>query len=503
MSAWSSILTRIGRRLLALLLLSALALGLAGCTRPPDDTIRFALAAMPVNLDPRFATDAAASRIGRLLFQRLVEFDARQRPVPGIARWSRPGPRHYRFHLQAGLRFHDGSPLTSADVRATLESVLDPATASPHRASLSMIERIATPDEHTIDFFLRRADPLFPGYLVIGILPRTLIATNHRFERQPVGSGPFRFLSYPDENRLRLQRLRDGQIVEFVHVPNPTVRSLKLLRGEVDIAQNDLPRELVGYLEGHAGLQVLRARGSNFAYLGFNLRDPLTGRLALRRAIAHAIDRQAIVKYVFAGTARPANALLPPDHWAGNPSLRGYAYDPVKARRLLQQAGFTLPVHLVYKTSSDPFRVRIATILQSQLARAGIQLDIRSYDWGTFYGDIKAGRFQLYSLAWIGIKSPDIFRYVFHSSAVPPNGANRGHFSDPEVDALIEAAEASEQRDTQAEIYRRLQARLLQVLPYVPLWYEDHVAIVRQRLRGYWLGPDGNYDGLLEVELKS
>ncbi len=146
MSAWSNILTRTGRRLLALLLLSGLALGLAGCTRPADDTIRFALAAMPVNLDPRFATDAAASRIGRLLFQRLVEFDDRQRPVPGIARWSRPEPRHYRFRLQTGLRFHDGSPLTSADVRATLESVLDPATASPHRASLNMIERIATPD---------------------------------------------------------------------------------------------------------------------------------------------------------------------------------------------------------------------------------------------------------------------------------------------------------------------------------------------------------------------
>ncbi len=338
---------------------------------------------------------------------------------------------------------------------------------------------------------------------MIGILPRALIATGHRFEQQPVGSGPFRFVSRADENRLLLQRLRDGQRVEFVHVPNPTVRSLKLLRGEVDIAQNDLPRELVAYLERHGELQVLRARGSNFAYLGFNLRDPLTGNLALRQAIAHAIDRQAIVKYVFAGTARPANALLPPDHWAGNPGLRGYAHDPAKARRLLQQAGFNLPLHLVYKTSSDPFRVRIATILQSQLARAGIQLEIRSYDWGTFYGDIKAGRFQLYSLAWIGIKSPDIFRYVFHSSAVPPNGANRGHFSDPEVDALIEAAEASAQRNAQAEIYRRLQARLLQLLPYVPLWYEDHVAIVRQRLHGYRLGADGNYDGLLQVELNS
>ncbi len=489
---------RFSRWLLAALLLALL----SACTRPADDTIRFGLAAMPVNLDPRFATDAAASRIGRLLFQRLVEFDPQQKPVPGIATWQRLGPRHYRFRLQEGLSFHDGSPLTSADVEATLASVLNPDTASPHRGAIAMIERMATPDARTIDFFLDRADPLFPGYLVIGILPRALIDSGHRFERQPVGSGPFRFVSRPGEGRLRLQRLRDGQMVEFVHVPNPTVRSLKLLRGEIDILQNDLPPELVAYLERQDSLRILRAQGSSFAYLGFNLQDPLTGQLALRRAIAHAIDREAIIEHVFAGTARPANALLPPTHWAGNPELRPYRHDPQQARQLLAEAGFELPVPLVYKTSSDPFRVRIATIVQSQLAQAGIELDIRSYDWGTFYGDIKAGRFQLYSLAWIGIKSPDIFRYVFHSSAIPPAGANRGHFVDAEVDTLIEAAEASDDLARQAELYRRLQARLLELLPYVPLWYEDHVAVVHQRLRHYQLGSDGNYDGLNTVELK-
>jgi peptide/nickel transport system substrate-binding protein len=168
---------------------------------------------------------------------------------------------------------------------------------------------------------------------------------------------------------------------------------------------------------------------------------------------------------------------------------------------LLADAGYGAgnPLRISYKTSSDPFRVRIATILQQQLAQAGIEVDVQSYDWGTFYGDIKAGRFEVYSLAWVGVKSPDIFRYAFHSQSLPPSGANRGRLDDARVDRMIEQAMTTTDTEQQAAIYAGLQARLLKQLVYVPLWYEDQYFAARDDITGYRLATDGNYDALLSV----
>jgi peptide/nickel transport system substrate-binding protein len=280
------------------------------------------------------------------------------------------------------------------------------------------------------------------------------------------------------------------------------MRVLKLLRGEIDLLQNDLPPELLAYLAERPGIQVLRRPGSNFAYLGFQLQDADCSRYEVRRAVALAIDRGAIIEHVFHGAAREAAALLPPEHWAGNPALAPIRPDPERARQLLAQAGYKAqqPLRLSYKTSSDPFRLRIATILQEQLARAGIEVTVQSYDWGTFYSDIKAGRFQLYSLAWVGIKSPDIFRYAFHSESLPPTGANRGRFADAAVDRLIDSAARAGTLAEQAALYRELQQRLLEQLPYVPLWYEDQYAATSERIAGYTLAADGAYDALVDTE---
>lgn len=477
---------------------------LVACSSPPADSLRFGLANAPVTLDPRFATDAASERINRLLYQRLVDFDAALMPVPALADWQQLSPTHYRFTLRGDNRFHDGTPLTARDVKATYDYVLDPGHASPLRATLSMVDHIGAPDARNIDFYLNKPDALFPGYLVLGILPADLMARQHPFQRQPVGSGPFAFVAWPETGRLLLRRVSDGQRLEFVHVPDTTVRVLKLLRGEIDMLQNDLPPELVNYLKQQAdargaGLQVSEGRGSNFTYLGFNLQDPVAGRREVRLAIAHAIDRDAIIRHVFGGAARKASALLPPDHWAGNPQLPQYDYDPDQSRRLLAALGYSVknPLAIVYKTSSDPFRLRLATVIQSQLAAVGIKVELRSYDWGTFYADIKAGNFQMYSLSWVGVHTPDIFRYVFHSQSTPPQGANRGRFADAQVDALIEQAQQAPDLARQAQLYRRLQQRLFDALPYVPLWYEDHIFIARSGISGYRVNLDGNYDGLL------
>jgi len=477
-----------------------LCLILAACEGVDSQAIRFGLAAAPSNLDPRFATDASSERINRLLYARLVDFDAAARPVASLASWKRLSARQYRFSLgDKDRQFHNGERLTAYDVAATYRSILAPETASPHRGTLALIERIEVLDENTLDFVLSRADALFPTLLNIGILPRSGIESAFPFHHQPVGSGPFRFAAWPDASHLELTRIGDGQAVVFEQVHDPTMRVLKLLRGEIDLLQNDLPPELLHYLQGQPGIQVRRQRGSNFSYIGFQMDDDDTGRWEVRRAIALAIDREAIIKHLFHGAARSASAVLPPEHWAGNEALPLLARDLEQAGALLKQAGYSpdKPLRLSYKTSSDPFRLRIATILQQQLAQAGIAVEIQSYDWGTFYGDIKAGRFQMYSLAWVGVKSPDIFRYAFHSASLPPAGANRGRFSDPQVDGLLEQAMAAADLQHQAQLYGRLQARLLEQLPYVPLWYEDQFFVARGDMEGYELAADGSYDALL------
>jgi peptide/nickel transport system substrate-binding protein len=483
--------------------LLALCLLLTACTQPPDAVIRFGLASAPANLDPRYATDATSARINRLLYRRLVDFDDHARPVPALADWEQLSPQHYRFRLKPQrARFHDGTTLTAHDVAATYRSILGPRSTSPHATTLHVITRIEVIDDTTLDFHLTRPDPLFPGYLAIGILPATGIAAGVAFHQRPLGSGPFRFLGWPEPGRLRLQRLADGRQVEFLHIGDPTVRVLKLLRGEVDLLQNDLPAELLTYLDEQPDIKVTQGPGSNFAYIGFNLASPPTADIRVRRAIAHAIDRAAIMQYVLGRAARPAAALLPPGHWAGNPALHPLRHAPQLARQLLRQAGYDAarPLQLDYKTSTDPVRVRIATVIQQQLADVGIDMHLSSYDWGTFFGDIKAGRFEMYSLAWVGIKTPDIFRYAFHSTSLPPEGANRGRLSDAGIDRLIETAEQGETLAEQAQYYREIQARLLDELPYIPLWYEDHVVAARRGISGYRLAPDGNYDGLLRVQ---
>jgi len=466
---------------------------------------RMGLANAPRNLDPRFATDATSERINRLLYRRLVEFDDESLPVPSLAAWEQLSPTRYVFLLgNEGRTFSDGSRLTSEDVEATYASILDPVNASPHRALLSIIRDIRADGPDRVEFRISEPDALFPAYLGIGILPAPLIGRRHVFQREPVGSGPFRFVEWPEPGRLRLERRRDSVQFELLAVKDPNVRVMKLLRGEIQMLQNDLAPELLDYLRVRKGIRVREIRGANFSYLGFNLEDPVTGLLPVRRAIAHAIDRKEILHFLFRNAGRSAESMFPPEHWAGAKGLAGHDHDPDRARALLATAGFgpERPLRLVYKTSSDPFRVRLATVIQAQLARVGIRVEIRSYDWGTFYGDIKAGRFQLYSLAWVGIRTPDIFRYVFHSASVPPDGANRGRFQSGRADRIVEAARAEQNLERKAELYRELQALLLDELPYVPLWYEDQIYACRGEVTGYRLAPDGNYDGLVDLELE-
>ncbi len=471
-----------------ILFIVALCLLLLGCTeRVADTAIHFAIAQAPINLDPRYATDAASERVNRLIYQRLVEFDTASKPIPSLATWQKLSPTLYRFTLQNHIAsFHHGQPLTAADVKATYESLLALKDA-PHAAEYRNIDRIALINAQTLDFVLTQPDTDFPARLIIGILPKDLIDQQRDFTHQPVGSGAFEFISW--QRRLTLKRLRDNQLVTLTEVKDPTVRVLKLMRGETDLLQGDLPPELVQYLRTKSDIQVKTAQGTNFSYLGLNMQDPVLMQFNVRKAIAHAIDRAAIIKQVMVHDTRLAEVILPPEHYAGNAKLQHADYNPALAKQLLQSAGIKLPLKLVYKTSTDAQRVRLATILQAQMAKAGIDLEIRSLDWGTFFAEVKEGNFQLYGLTWVGIRTPEIYSKVFGSQFLPPNGLNRGGYQDATLDTLLKA-----------EDWPAVTERIHAQLPYIPLWYEGQVAVMQKNIQQYSPQSDGNWDNLASVQ---
>lgn len=476
-----------------------LGLLLAACGSQDSDTIVFAVATAPSVLDPRLASDAASERTNALLYDRLVVLDDRGTAHPGMADWQAIGPQHYRLTLRPDrAAFWDGRQPSAADVVATYRSLLEPALGSPHAGALAHLTEVVAVDDARIDFHLVRPDPLFPSRLTIGIVPVGALH-GRNLAREPLGSGPFVFSGWREDGGLALTRRSDGQHVMLTPVADPTMRVLKLLRGEAQLVQNDLPSELYDYLADDPELQLVEGPGTTFAYIGFNLADPVLARREVRLAIAHAIDREAIIAYLFGGRAQAAESVLRSQHWAGVGGLAPYAYDPARARDYLRRAGYDAanPLVLSYKTSTDPFRLRIAHVFQSQLAEVGIQLRIASYEWGTFFGDIKAGRFQLYSLAWVGVNTPDILRYAFHSASTPPAGANRGRYRSALVDRLIERAELAEPAAA-AGLYAQIQRRIHEDLVYLPLWYESNV-VASRGLAGYRPGHDGNYLALTDV----
>lgn len=453
----------------------------------PHSQINFAIAQAPLNLDPRYATDAASARVNRLIYQSLVDFDANAKPVPNLATWVQVNPTQYRFILnQQRTKFHHKKVLTAQDVKATYDSLIA-LKDSAQAAEFANIKDIQVLNSETILFNLNQPDKNFPAKLIIGILPQDLIIKKHDFSHRPIGNGALQFVSW--QNKLTLKRVKDNQQISLIEVKDPTVRVLKLLRGEVDLLQGDLPPELVKYLQTKPEVEVETVKGANFSYLGLNMQDPVLNNLKVRQAIAYAIDSNAIIQQVMVPNTRVAGAILPPEHYTNaNQTMPPYAYNPALSKQLLTEAGVKLPLKLVYKTSTDAQRVRFATIMQAQMQPAGIQLEIKSLDWGTFFEDVKQGNFQLFGLTWVGIKTPEIYAKALGSQSFPPNGFNRGHYADADLDAFIAN-----------EDWPAATQRINQQLPYIALWYEGQFAAMRKNIKNYMPKPDGNWDDLATI----
>lgn len=468
----------------------------------------------PTDLDPRVGLDAQSERIDALLFDALLTRDQHLNVAPGLAEtWEMPNPTTYIFHLRQGVKFHDGRALTSKDVKWTFDSLLQGKVPSTKSAAYRFVEVIEAPDDRTVIFHMKEPDATLLWNLsegAIGIVP---IGSGRDMTVHPIGSGPFRFVSSQLDKEVIIERNPEYwgerpelQRVRFAVVPDTTTRALELRKGSADVEINALTEDMVLTLEREKGLQIMRSPGTRLAYLAFNVRDPILKDPKVRQAIAYAIDRQALVHYLLRDFARTASSVLPPESWAYDGQVPYYDHDPEQARRLLDSAGHT-PVngvrfHLTMKTSTDEGPRLLAAALQQQLHEVGIALDIRSFEFATFFADITRGEFQLHSLRWIGSnEDPDIFEYIFHSARITPRGANRTFFSSPEIDGLIDQARREPDQNVRKAHYSRVQQVLAQELPYINLWYFDNVLVASKRVSKIALDPSGNYGFLKTATL--
>jgi peptide/nickel transport system substrate-binding protein len=496
----------------ARVLAAVVLLSLAGCgaTHPSPQTVTMVIENSPTSLDPRVGVDSFSEHIGSLIFDSLVHKDAHFNLNPWLATsWETPDPLTYRFHLRTDVHFQDGKPLTATDVKYTLDSMRDGTVITAKAGALARIDHVDAPEAATVVIHLKQPDAALLWNLSDGALGIVPAGSGRDFAFHPIGSGPFRFVSQLQDDEVILERSDNSwqprpaiARIRFAVVPDAITRALELEKGSADVCINCLTADMVSALAKRPNLQVESGPGTNLNYISFNAQDRVLRDLHVRQAIAYAMNRPLIISSLWRGRAQLAESLLPPEHWAWTGDVRQYPYDPAKANALLDAGGWKrgndgVRFHLTMKTSTDETSRLLAMILQQQLRDIGIALEVRSYEFATFYSDISKGAFQMYTLRWLGgNEDPDIFRYAYDSQMFPPHGANRGRYVNAALDGLIKEAAMSSDQALRRTDYVKVQQILAAELPSINLWYLDAVLVHTRRLQNVHISSSGNFDFL-------
>jgi peptide/nickel transport system substrate-binding protein len=547
---------------------------MAGCRQRVErkaGEVVFLIESNPANLDPRYAVDGQSQRITALLFSGLVKRDDEMNVHGDLAEtWETPDALTYVFHLRKGLKFHDGREVTSNDVKATIEFMMNAANRSPKRGAFRMIGSIEAPDAYTVIFHLKEPAASFLWNLersAVGIAPAD---AGSDFARHPIGSGPFRFVSQTQDDAVVLERAsselkgesskfhaedsgdapqraprgegkegergdaedaettrrrgdppfaRDAkgrppgamhrpstsrvERVTFRIVPDAIVRALELRKGSADVEMSSLSPDMIPVLARQTALEVSERPGTNFAYLGMNMEDAILKHRAVRQALAYATDRETLIKYLLRDEAKLASGLLPPNHWAYEPDVQKYGYDPEKAEKLLDAAGFPqksdgVRFQVTLKVSTEEQARTLGAALQEQWKEIGVKLEVHPEEIATLFSDLGKGQFQISYLRWVGANNdPDVFELVFNSKRIPPDGPNRGRYRNARVDALTDGIRTEMNREKRKELCSEVQKIVAEDLPYIPLWYTDVVSVHTKRLGEIGLTPTGDYEFLV------
>jgi peptide/nickel transport system substrate-binding protein len=529
------------------------------------DHLSVLIADPPESLDPRRGSSAVEMRVQELLFRGLVRVDDDLSVTEDLAETiENEDAQHLIITLKNNIRFHPcfddtpGGTLKAEDVAYSYNSLRDPAVGSRKQRILADVVRIDFPDPKGLEvhIHLRRPVAAWLGENgTLGVIEKSCASKNAKaFARHPSGTGALAFGSREADHRIWLKRFDPAlafKTLELRVVSDETSRLLELLKGRADVLTVTPSRPLLAPLKRRSQLELISAPGNGYSYLAFNMRLPELADSRVRRAIALAIDRNAIIKHKYLGLARPSAAMTPPDHWAHPKGLTATPFDPKQAARLLDQAGwYARPdllgrptsnkpkLRLEMRTTPEKFGRALSLVLQDQLRQVGIDLQLRINDWGTLYTQVKRGNFQLVRMEWVPVLSPALLDWVFHSHSQPGqagpcksvkdcpgdwregaestemryacssglcrrNGGNRGGYTNLQVDALLEAASRTTNKQEQAQIYTKVQRKLADDLPYVSLWHEDRVWIVRKPWSGVQLKASGSMLGLLGARRKA
>lgn len=520
------------------LLLAALSL-LAGCG-PLElhqdinrDGLVFCSEGNPESFNPQLDTSGTTvDATSAQLYDRLIEYDAEQQTfVPSLAhKWETfDGGRRYRFHLRPNVQFHQTDwftptrPLQASDVVFSFTRWLDPhhdyhkvngGQYPFFRASglMRLIERVESVNSTTVDFVLTRVDSSFLANLATDFAvilsaeyaqQLTQQGTPELLDRHPIGTGPFQFIEFRKDLLIRYgananywQGAPAIKHLVYSITPNANKRMLKLITGECDVIAYPLVTQLE-QRDHKPPVKVTQTSSPNIAFWAFNTERPPFDQALVRQALAHAINRPAIVQTIYNGQAQLATGMLPSTSWAYQPTATDYPYDPKRARELLRQAGYpngfamtiwAAPIQRVY----NPNALRMAELIQADLAQIGVTASIVSYEWNTFRQRLARGEHDTALVGWVADNAdPDNFLRPTLSCSAARSGTNRALWCDADFDQqLLSAIQSTDPQDRQRR-YQAIETYVMQQVPLVPIASSLRFQAHQHNIFGVELPPYG------------
>jgi peptide/nickel transport system substrate-binding protein len=494
------------RSLARYLLIVTTALSILGAGVAPSSaqtrggTLRVGQARSPVSLDPHMGISLHEFHVLYSIFDGLVAYDESLGLKPGLAEsWQRTDSKTYVFKLRRGVTFHDGTDFDASAVKWNVERIQDPATKARVR-DLDVVEAVEVVDAHTVRFRLKTATGLLPAFLAerggLMVSPAAAKRLGPDLGRNPVGTGPFKFVEWMADDHITLERFDqywDKGVpyldkVVYRIIPDESVLLTNLRGGQIDYMADAPPKDL-GVLKRESNLTLQQKPGLGFYWINLNSGVAPFNNKAIRQAMAYAIDRPAMLRSLYFGVGAPAIGPLSPSTWGWDPALKGYPRDLARAKQKLAEGG--MPNGFTFKmlVGSTPMYRTNATAIQAQLAEVGINAELEVTETVKVLQQVVARTYQASSTIWIGLNAdPDfVLHPLYHSQGL----FNKDRYKNQKVDELIDRARGLDKQDERKKLYQEAVAAIVDDAVDLWLYYPDVTAAMSKKVHGAPLAADG------------